>query len=332
MPTLDEDILRDLMHRSTEDVHARRDAASSIVAQRRRTHRRLVVGTAATGALAVAATGAALFAPSPVVSPGTSGRNPAAATRGTSLLYQLASASAAVPALSGRYVVLSETDTETGYAGESKRTTVEDTQTGASTTYQAAFPVNGVAPSSSYTSEPAVLTEGHTQANAAFYAGLPTDPTELRGMLLRMAQQEEAAANAAMQAKPGAVGTEPTLTDDDNVYQEADEQLWNPLVGPALRSALYKVLAATPGVTVTDNATDPSGQAAIEMQRTYTPYGYGSGTPQSGGPETETTITYEDPATGEVLAQVWSTNQDVITAVYQPITSTNTIPPDPYTS
>jgi hypothetical protein len=46
------------------------------------------------------------------------------------------------------------------------------------------------------------------------------------------------------------VATEPTLSDDDNVYQEADEQLWNPLVGPALRSALSKVLAATPGVTV----------------------------------------------------------------------------------
>jgi hypothetical protein len=31
-----------------------------------------------------------------------------------------------------------------------------------------------------------------------------------------------------------------------------------------------------------------------------------------------------------VLAQVWSDPEDVITAVYQPITSTDTIPPNPY--
>jgi hypothetical protein len=320
MLTVDEDLLRDLMRRSTEDVHARHDVASRIVAHHRSTHRRIVTGTAVTGALAVAAAGAALFAPSPVTSPGQPGQpvTGAVTQQGVALLYQLSSASAAVPAMSGRYVVLSETDTETGYGGESKRTSIEDTQTGASTTYQAAYPLNGVAPSSSYTSEPPVLTEGHTSADAAYFASLPTDPAMLRAVLLSMAQQEEAAANAALQAKPGAVVNEPTLTDDDNVYQEADEQLWNPLVGPSLRSALYKVLAATPGVTVIDSATDPSGRPAIEMKRTYT------GTP-------ETDITYEDPATGAVLAQVWSSPGDVITAVYQPITSTDTIPPDPYT-
>jgi hypothetical protein len=322
MPTVDEDILRDLMHRSTEDVHARREVASSIVAHHRRTHRRVVAGTAVTGALAVAAASTALFAASPITTaPGSSGHSLSTAKHGTSLLYQLASASAAVPALSGRYVVLSETDTETGLAGESKRTTVEDVQTGASTTYQAAFPVDGVAPSSSYTSEPSVLTDGvgHSSTTAAFYAGLPTDPTALRAQLLGLAEEQEAAADAAQRAKPNAVVTEPTLTADDNVYQEADEMLWSPVVGPSLRSALYKVLATTPGVTVVNNATDPSGRPAIKMQRTYTGVA-------------ATDITYEDPATGAVLAQVWSNPGDVITAVYQPITSSDTIPPDPYSS
>jgi hypothetical protein len=320
MPTVDEDVLRDLMQRSTEDVHARSEVASRIVAHHRRTHRRVITGTAVTGALAVAAASTALFA----TSPGTatlshSGHAIDSAKHGTALLYQLASASADVPALSGRYVVLSETDTETGLAGESKRTTVEDVQTGASTTYQGAFPVDGVAPSSSYTSEPSVLTDGvgHSNTTAAYYASLPTDPAALRGQLLAMAKEQEASANAALQQKPNAMVTEPTLTDDDSVYQEADEMLWSPVVGPSLRSALYKVLATTPGVTVVNNATDPSGRAAIKMQRTYTGVA-------------ATDITYEDPATGAVLAQVWSDPEGVITAVYQPITGTDTIPHKPY--
>jgi hypothetical protein len=49
----------------------------------------------------------------------------------------------------------------------------------------------------------------------------------------------------------------------------------------------------------------------------------------SGVPETDTT--YEDPATGAVLAQIWQENGDTITAVSQPVTSSNTIPSNPYT-
>jgi hypothetical protein len=41
-------------------------------------------------------------------------------------------------------------------------------------------------------------------------------------------------------------------------------------------------------------------------------------------------ITYEDPTTDAVLAQIWKTGDDTITAVYQPIASTDTIPADPY--
>jgi hypothetical protein len=44
----------------------------------------------------------------------------------------------------------------------------------------------------------------------------------------------------------------------------------------------------------------------------------------------ETDTTYEDPTTGAVLAQVWKNGTDVITSVYQPVTSAAAIPTDPY--
>lgn len=94
--------------------------------------------------------------------------------------------------------------------------------------------------------------------------------------------------------------------------------LWNPLTPPALRSALYKVLAATSGFSVDTGATDPSGRPAVAMTRNTTL-----------GATAETDITYEDPSTGAVLAQVWKTDSDTITAVYEPVTSTNTIPTNP---
>jgi hypothetical protein len=324
MPTVEENLLSDLLQRSTADLHARREITSRIVAHQRRTHRRVVAGTALGGAAVLAAAGVAVLSPTPA-RPHAPEHAAAPATSGKTLLYRLASASAAAPQRQGRYVVLTETDTETGYAGESRRTTVDDAVTGASTTYQHAYPLAGIAPSDSYASEPPVLTEGPDPTlTEASYAALPTEPTVLRASLLEMAQQQEAeaASQAAAQSKvkPGLSPVpQPALTDDDLVYQEADEMLWSPLVSPTLRSALYRVLASAPGVTVTDDATDPNGRPAIAMQRTFT-----------GVPETD--ITYEDPATGAVLAQVWSENGGAVTAVYQPITSTDVIPTDPYPS
>jgi hypothetical protein len=334
MTMFDEDILGDLLRRSTDDLHAPGGVAGHIVTRRRHHHRRVVAVSAVSGAVALAAAGIA------IASPGTKGPDLHQATGGgkESILYQLASASAAAPALQGRYVILSETDTDSQAGGETKRTSVIDTETGASTTYQAAFPVNGTPPGAEYAGIPPVLTEGpESDSTAAYYAGLPTDPTQLRSSLLAIADQQAAAAAAAQQqaqaqarqqaaqhgqATPTDTFTpsSPGLTDDDNVFQEADQMLWSPLVSPALRSALYKVLAATPGVTVNPDATDPAGQAAIAMSRTY-----------SGITETDTT--YEDPATGAVLAQVWDNTGnpgDVLTAVYQPVTSSDTIPPNPY--
>jgi hypothetical protein len=242
------------------------------------------------------------------------------------VLFRLASVSTAIPAPAGRFVILSETDTETGLAGASERTSVVDTVTGASTTYQHAVASAGQAPSSSYTSEPSTLTEGADPTSTeAWYAALPTDPTALRTKLLAVAKQQaqqaaqffQQQAEQAGKALPAGQVQQPALSDDDYVYQEADNLLWSPLVQPALRAALYKVLAGTNGFTITDDVTDPDGRPAIAMTRHY-----------NGVPETD--ITYEDPATGAVLAQVWQENGDTITAVYQPVTSSDTIPPNPY--
>jgi hypothetical protein len=253
-----------------------------------------------------------------------------APTARQSVLFRLASVSAAAPAPPGRYVVLPETDTQTGYPGESKRTTVIDTLTGASTTYQAAFPSAGTPPSSAYTSEPSTLTEGPDPSSTErWYSALPTEPTALRAKLLALAKQQAAKTARELRQQAKEVGKEmrlkksllrqPVLSDDDYVYQEADQLLWSPLVEPALRSALYKVLAETSGFTITSHATDPAGRPAIAMTRRYT-----------GVRETDTT--YENPATGAVLAQSWKGGGGgTITAVYEPVSSTDTIPSDPST-
>jgi hypothetical protein len=284
-------------------------------------HRRAMATRSAVGlGVAAAVTAVAITTASGPVTPTTA----PARSAGQSALYQLASASAAAPANHGRYDILSETDTETGIAGESKRTSVVDTRTGASTTYQQAYPVGGQAPGSDYTSEPATLTEGPDPTSTeAWFSALSTDPTALRAQLLAIAKQQAAQSaqefqkQAAQAGKAIPANAQPVLSDDDEVYQEADTLLWSPLVQPDLRSALYKVLAGTSGFTVTTSATDPAGRPAIAMTRHY-----------NGVPETDTT--YEDPATGAVLAQVWAESGDTITAVYQPVTSSNAIPADPY--
>jgi hypothetical protein len=255
------------------------------------------------------------------------GAAPAAASAKTLAVYRLASASAAAPALTGRYYVLSETDTETGQDGPSKRTSVINAQTGASVTYQQA---------ATGTNIPGTLTEGpDATSTEAWYQALPTDPTTLRAKLLSVAQQQQQQAEQEMaeQAKEalaknpslaGKLGSkltpkQPQLSDDVLVYQEANLLLWSPLVQPQLRAALYRVIANTGGYSLNSNATDPSGRPAVAMTNTSTV----DGTP-------ETDVIYEDPSTGAVLAQVWKMGTDTITSVYQPVTTSNTVPSDPY--
>jgi hypothetical protein len=247
------------------------------------------------------------------------------------VLYRLASESRAEAAPTGRYVVFSEIDSESDEPGQSKRTSVDDSQTGASVTYQ--VPHAG-------SQAPSKLTEGpDPQSTAAYYASLPTDPTVLRAQLLTIAKRQQAQAQAffarqakeaakeqgltpaQFQAKYRAKSPEPQVSDDDLVYETADDMLWSPLVSPQLRSSLYQVLAASSGFSVDQNATDPSGRAAVAMTHT---------TSVSGTPETD--VTYENPQTGAVLAQTWKTGATTITAVYQPVTSSNSMPADPYSS
>lgn len=270
----------------------------------------------------------------PPAAPGSS-----AANAGSAVLYRLASAASAVPPLQGRYTVRSETDTDSRVVGETQRTEVIDTQTGASTIYQHATTnaQGGGTVHLGDTGAPTVHTEGPDPTLAeGWFAALSTDPDTLRGQLLSIGKQPAAPPEAstpgiAPAEKSGPGAAQPALGDDDVVYEEANGLLWDPLVPPALRSALYQVLAQTSGVTVNPNATDPAGRPAIAMSRTGSEVGVEAGQlvhNLPGNPATGTT--YEDPSTGAVLAQVWQVGRDTLTAVYQPATGSPTIPPDPY--
>jgi hypothetical protein len=99
---------------------------------------------------------------------------------------------------------------------------------------------------------------------------------------------------------------------------DATTMLWNPLVGPDLRAALYKVLADTPGVRVNSHTKDDLGRAAVEISRTATATGIKD-------------QTFENPKTGAVLetAFVYSDGTKG-TDLYLSVTSRDTVPPNPY--
>jgi hypothetical protein len=107
---------------------------------------------------------------------------------------------------------------------------------------------------------------------------MPTDTATLRALLIKQGKEQQAEAIArekkemAKAGKKGAV-SQPRLTDDDWAFDQATTLLWNPLVGPQLRAALYKVLADTPGVRVDNHARDGLGRAAVEISRTATSTG-----------------------------------------------------------
>jgi hypothetical protein len=114
---------------------------------------------------------------------------------------------------------------------------------------------------------------------------------------------------------------EDPLTDDDWAFEQATTLLWNPLAGPGLRSALYKVLADTPGVKVNAHVRDAAGRPAVEISR-Y---------------DRVTSVddeTFENPATGAVLETAFVYPRTGTTGIdlYQPVTGTNTLPANPYGS
>jgi hypothetical protein len=313
MPGIDEDIMRELMHRCTDDLHASPHVAAAIV--RRQRHRRLrnrALGVAVAGA--AAGTAFAVVASAPGATPsGASGTATASGTTSIRLtaaqtaLYKLSKAAAKAPARpGGRYVIL--TEKQDNYA----RTSVLDSLTGDVWTYQRGAGVPSELP-----------VARHDSPTAAQFDAMPTDTASLRALLIKQGKEQQAQAIAREQkemAKAGkkAVIRQPHLTDDDWAFEQATTLLWNPLVGPQLRSALYKVLAETPGVRVNDHARDDLGRAAVEISRTATATGIED-------------LTFENPKNGGVLETAFG-YQDGTKGfdLYLSVTSSNRLPPNPY--
>jgi hypothetical protein len=319
MPGIDEDILRELMHSSTADLHAPSTVTAGIIScHRRRRVRNRAMSVAVTGA--AAGTVFALVGSAPGASGGArtgGGASGATATPALRLtaaqtaLYRLSSAAAAAaPRPAGRYVVLAEKQDD--YA----RTSVIDSLTGDVWTYQHGAGVPSELP-----------VARHDSPTEAALDAMPTDPSALRALLLAQAKQQQAQAAAEQQrimapklkGKKGPAASQPHLSDDDLVFEQANMMLWNPLVGPPLRSAVYKVLAATPGVLVSTNARDMIGRPAVEISRLDTATGVQD-------------QTFENPATGAVLetAFVYSGSKTEGTDLYLSVTGSSTLPPNPY--
>ncbi|HEX3965410.1 MAG TPA: hypothetical protein VHZ03_53660 [Trebonia sp.] len=333
MPGTDEDILRDLMQRATSDVRIPAGVASPIVTRLR--HRRWRNRALSAGVAGVAAgTVAGLIAASGPASPSGGGTQAHASgapvssapvlklTAAQRAIYQLSSAAAESPRPSGRYVALAEKDDSGGQ--RSQRTTIFDGRTGEGWTYQEGAGIPSTFP-----------PEKHASLTEAQFDAIPTGTTALRAYLIEQATQQAAAALKAEEQQVANLpkpeqkaildAPQPVQSDDDQVFEQATGMLWNPLVGPALRSALYKVLATTPGVQVNANARDLSGRPAIEISRPN--YAVG-----------EVVATFEDPGNGSVLESLWDYpgNMGVgavsytISGLYLSVTSSSTLPADPY--
>jgi hypothetical protein len=325
----DEDVLRELLHRATDDLQAPSAVTAGIVT---RHHRRLrntrilsITTTSVAAAAVLAAVVVARVGPS---APGQA-QHPAALPpvklTAMQVLDQLSVAAARAPEPTGRYIALTEIDLNPGASDPksllsellnpklppsrkeqlqqmvtqygSERTQVLDGDTGDVWVYQRV----ASAPGASVRSEFPVVK--HSSPTRAEFAAWPTNPAKLRALLVS-------------QGGPGVgdVINGVPYTADDAVFQEAAAWLWNPLLSPALRSAMYKVLAATPGVTVKTGTTDQAGQPAIEI----------SGYDSFAGVED----TFESPSTGAVLEQDFG---DLVgPAVYTAVTGYATLPANPY--
>jgi hypothetical protein len=316
MPGIDEDIVRELMHRCTDDLHASPHITAGIVRrQRRRRLRNRALSVAATGAAAgtvfAVVASASGGAPRPGASPtsdGPASTGPALElTASQKVLYKLSATAAKAPARpEGRYIVMAEK--QDTYA----RTSVLDSLTGDVWTYQHGAGVPSELP-----------VARHDSPTAAQFDAMPTGTASLRALLLKQAKEQQAQAIAEQQKEMKAHGKnavirQPHLTDDDFVFEQATTLLWNPLVGPELRSALYKVLAATPGVRVDSHARDDLGRPAVEISRAATATGIED-------------QTFENPKTGAVLETAFVYRDGTKgTDLYLSVTSRSTLPPNPY--
>ena len=309
MPATDEDILRDLMHRCTDDIYPPASIATHVVSRQRRRHRRRqLVSLAATGAaLGTIATVVAAVprqaAPAPQAAHGSQPAMKLTAEQRT--LYQLSWAAARQREGQGRYVVMREV--QDNY----QKMTVIDSVTGDTWSYQKVPDAPSVAPEAY-----------HWSPTQTQFAAMPTDPAALRTLLISQYDKQWNQSQALVsRLRKGHV---PKATDTESaagkVFQQAYDMLWNPLVGPPQRAALFKVLAATPGVRVDGQATDKLGRPAVEI----------TWTDPSGG---TTYGTYEDPVTTAVLEQTFNFPADGADSgydLYLSITRASTVPPYPY--
>ena len=307
MPITDEDVLRELLHRATDDVHAPSAVTAGIVTRHRRrlrSTRILSITTTSVAAAAVAATvlvtrlgpsapghAQPLAALPATTLPAT--KLPAVKLTAMHVLDQLSVTAGRAPQPTGRYVAM--TMSVQGLGVDYKRMSVFDGITGDVWTYQRGGGVPGELP-----------VAKHLSPTRAEFAAWPTNPAKLRALLLSPAEQ-------ALEVSQGLAGVE-GQTPDDLVFQDATYWLWNPLLSPALRSAMYKVLAATPGVEVKTGITDKVGRPAIEISRYDSVVGVDS-------------ATFESPSTGAELEQNFS---DAGTNVFESITSSATLPANPY--
>jgi hypothetical protein len=327
MPQIDDDIMRELMVRATSDMFASPAATAAVIRhQRQRRLRTRVLGAAGGAAAAGLAVGTIVTSsgshPGPgSAAPGSDGVISAHLTAAQHTLFGLSAAAAATPRPAGRYAVLTEktitVDGEGTVAGG--KTSVIDGDTGATLSYQDIKAPGQPAP-------PATLKNpaGSSPTTARLDA-LPTAQERLRAALLAQARQQQAESDKLAQQqlerghKPGrATTTGPQPTDNDLVFDQATDLLWEPGLSPALRSALYKVLAGTPGVAVSTGARDSSGRPAVEISRVA----------NAGKTDVQT---FEDPKTGATLESAWrQASGEFSEDLYLSVSYTNHIPANPY--
>ena len=321
MPRTDEDILRAVMRRCTEDVHAPASIAAQVVShQRRRARRgRILTLTATTAALGTAA-GVLALVSRQAQSPAVHQTRPAITlTAAQRTLYRLSSVAANASPGQGRYVVMREI--QDSY----KRTSVIDSMTGDVWTYQLGAGIPAELP-----------VARHGSPTQAQFSAMPTDPAALRALLISQYDQQQKQADAAMAAQlkqkdkilrraHRPVIKPLKLTANGKVFEQAGLLLWNPLAGPALRSAVFRVLAATPGVQVNSHARDSLGRGAVEIS-------------WFDRVTSVTLATFEDPSTTRMLEQTQTAAPAAVNGhtgstgrdLYLSVTRARAVPPNPY--
>src|SRR6185437_6850333 len=245
MPDIDEDVMRELMFRSTADLHARPAAALAAVKRQRQRQLRTRV-LAVTGVAAAAGLAAGVLVIPSGGPPGTA--SPAAATHtvltaAQKTLYGLSAAAAATSRPGGRYVVMAEKsfDLANGSGGGTEvgpKTSVIDTITGGGVEYQD-IKVTG---DNGDPQPPSVLQAPKgTSPTTSQLDAMPTSPAKLRAFLLNQAKTQltQAYAWQAQQAKkagkkiPTPFPKGPVPTDNDLVFEQAADLLWEPHLSPA---------------------------------------------------------------------------------------------------